>query len=73
MLGTAVAVAADLVAALVGVALTVLVVLTIWLVARGRVSRPPRTGRETSRPVPRSMRGWQAFALREVRRAGRRR
>ena len=61
----------DVVLAAVGLGVLTLVVVTVWLVARNRPSRPPLTRGEASRPVPRSMRGWQAFAVREIRRRGR--
>lgn len=73
MLGTVLGVALIVVVGLVGLGLVLLIIVTIWLVARGRSPRGPMSVREASRPVPRSMRGWQAFAVREVRRGGRRR
>lgn len=59
----------DVVAAVLGIGLAALVVVTVVLVAR---NRPPqaRARRDPYRVRARSMRGWQASAIREIRRAG---
>lgn len=64
-------VARDVVAAL-GLAFVVLIVVTVVRVARGRPPQP-RGGRAMPRHYGRSMRAWQAGALRDIRRQGRRR
>jgi len=61
----------DAVAIAVGVALLVTVVVLIASVARGRQHVERRRGPAPYRVRGRSIRGWQASAIREIRRAGR--
>lgn len=59
------------VAAVLGVALVVVIVATILVVSRGRPAQPGRRHPDPYRVRGRSIRGWQASAIREIRRAGR--
>lgn len=61
----------DSVAVIIAAAVAAVVVLTIVLVARGRPPRPPGTLPDRYRVRGRSLSGWQASAIREIRRAGR--
>jgi hypothetical protein len=61
----------DVIVAALGVALVVGVAVTVALVARDRPAQPARKHPDPYRVRGRSMRGWQASALREIRRAGR--
>ncbi len=54
-----------------GAAFVGVVVFTIAAVARGRPAQPPRRHPAPYRVRGRSIRGWQASAIREIRRAGR--
>jgi hypothetical protein len=47
------------------------IVVTIVRVARNRPPQPPRSRHDRYRVRGRSIRGWQASAIREIRRAGR--
>ena len=58
-------------AALLGAALLVAVVTTVVLVTRNRTAQPTRRHPDHYRVRGRSIRGWQASAIREIRRAGR--
>lgn len=61
----------DFVAVLLGAAVVLGIVVTVVLVVRGRPSQAPQSRRPHNRVQGRSLRGWQASVLREIRRAGR--
>ncbi|HEV7210050.1 MAG TPA: hypothetical protein VGN54_15085 [Mycobacteriales bacterium] len=61
----------DLMVLVVAIAGLILVGITIRLVARKRPPQPAPSRRDRLRPTARSMRGWQARTLREVRRGAR--
>jgi hypothetical protein len=55
----------------IGVLVAIAIVATIVMVARNRPAQPVRRHPDPYRVRGRSMRGWQASAMREIRRAGR--
>jgi hypothetical protein len=59
------------VAIVIGAIVVIAIVATIVMVARNRPQQPARTHPDPYRVRGRSMRGWQASAIREIRRAGR--
>jgi hypothetical protein len=61
----------DIVAIVVGALVALAIVATIVMVGRNRPAQPARTHPDPYRVRGRSMRGWQASAVREIRRAGR--
>jgi hypothetical protein len=61
----------DIVAIVVGLLVALAIVVTIVMVSRNRPAQPARKHPDPYRVRGRSMRGWQASALREIRRAGR--
>jgi hypothetical protein len=61
----------DIVAIAVGVLVALAIVVTIVMVSRNRPAQPERKHPDPYRVRGRSMRGWQASAIREIRRAGR--
>lgn len=54
-----------------GLLVLIAIVATIISVSRNRPAQPTRTHPDPYRVRGRSMRGWQASAIREIRRAGR--
>ena len=60
-----------IVAIVIGCFATIAIVATIVRVARNRPQQPARRHPDPYRVRGRSMRGWQASAIREIRRAGR--
>jgi hypothetical protein len=60
-----------IVAIVLGLLVLVAIVATIISVSRNRPAQPTRTHPDRYRVRGRSMRGWQASAIREIRRAGR--
>jgi hypothetical protein len=61
----------DIVAIVIGLLVALAIVMTIVMVSRNRPAQPVRKHPDPYRVRGRSMRGWQASALREIRRAGR--
>jgi hypothetical protein len=61
----------DIVAIVIGLLVALAIVMTIVMVSRNRPAQPARKHPDPYRVRGRSMRGWQASALREIRRAGR--
>jgi hypothetical protein len=59
------------VAIVLGLLVLIAIVATIISVSRNRPAQPIRTHPDPYRVRGRSMRGWQASAIREIRRAGR--
>ncbi|HEY0869350.1 MAG TPA: hypothetical protein VGD55_03040, partial [Acidothermaceae bacterium] len=55
----------------IGLLVALAIVATIVMVSRNRPPQPERKHPDPYRVRGRSMRGWQASALREIRRAGR--
>jgi hypothetical protein len=55
----------------IGALVAIAIVATIVMVARNRPAQPVRRHPDPYRVRGRSMRGWQASAMREIRRAGR--
>jgi hypothetical protein len=60
-----------IVAIVTGCLVAVVIITTIVMVARNRPQQPTRSHPDPYRVRGRSMRGWQASAIREIRRAGR--
>jgi hypothetical protein len=60
-----------IIAIVIGGLVAVVIIATIVRVARNRPQQPVRTHPDPYRVRGRSMRGWQASAIREIRRAGR--
>jgi hypothetical protein len=60
-----------IVAIAIGSLVAIAIVATIVMVARNRPEQPARKHPDPYRVRGRSMRGWQASAIREIRRAGR--
>jgi hypothetical protein len=61
----------DIVAIAVGLLVALAIVAMIVMVSRNRPAQPDRKHPDPYRVRGRSMRGWQASAIREIRRAGR--
>jgi hypothetical protein len=61
----------DIVAIVIGLLVALAILITIVMVSRNRPAQPARKHPDPYRVRGRSMRGWQASALREIRRAGR--
>jgi hypothetical protein len=61
----------DIIAIALAAAVALAIVATIVMVARNRPAQPTRVHPDRYRVRGRSMRGWQASAIREIRRAGR--
>jgi hypothetical protein len=61
----------DIVAIGLGLLAAVAIIATIVMVARNRPAQAARRHPDPYRVRGRSMRGWQASAIREIRRAGR--
>jgi hypothetical protein len=61
----------DIVAIVLGLVVALAIVATIVMVGRNRPAQPARKHPDPYRVRGRSMRGWQASAIREIRRAGR--
>jgi hypothetical protein len=61
----------DIVAIVVGLLVALAIVMTIVMVSRNRPAQTARKHPDPYRVRGRSMRGWQASAVREIRRAGR--
>jgi hypothetical protein len=61
----------DIIAIVVGLLVALAIVVTIATVSRNRPAQPARKHPDPYRVRGRSMRGWQASAIREIRRAGR--
>ena len=59
------------VAVVIGCLVAIVIIATIVMVARNRPPQPARKHPDPYRVRGRSMRGWQASAIREIRRAGR--
>jgi hypothetical protein len=55
----------------IGSVAAIAIIATIVMVARNRPQQPERKHPDPYRVRGRSMRGWQASAIREIRRAGR--
>lgn len=71
---TVIGMAADIIgiiAIVTGVLVAIVIITTIVMVARNRPEQPARRHPDPYRVRGRSMRGWQASAIREIRRAGR--
>jgi hypothetical protein len=60
-----------IVAIVIGCLVAIAIIATIVMVVRNRPQQPARTHPDRYRVRGRSMRGWQASAIREIRRAGR--
>jgi hypothetical protein len=60
-----------IIAIVTGVLVAIVIITTIVMVARNRPQQPARSHPDPYRVRGRSMRGWQASAIREIRRAGR--
>ncbi len=60
-----------IVAIVIGCLVAIAIIATIVMVARNRPPQPGRKHPDPYRVRGRSMRGWQASAIREIRRAGR--
>ena len=60
-----------IIAIVTGVLVAIVIITTIVMVARNRPEQPARSHPDPYRVRGRSMRGWQASAIREIRRAGR--
>jgi hypothetical protein len=60
-----------IVAIVIGCAVAIVIIATIVRVARHRPQQPARSKRDLYRVRGRSIRGWQASAIREIRRSGR--
>jgi hypothetical protein len=60
-----------IIAIVIGCLVAIAIIATIVMVARNRPQQPQRTHPDPYRVRGRSMRGWQASAIREIRRAGR--
>ena len=56
---------------IIGSLAAIAIIATIVMVARNRPQQPERKHPDPYRVRGRSMRGWQASAIREIRRAGR--
>jgi hypothetical protein len=61
----------DIVAIAIAATVALAIVATIVMVTRNRPAQPTRVHPDRYRVRGRSMRGWQASAIREIRRAGR--
>ena len=61
----------DIVAIAIAAPVALAIVATIVMVSRNRPAQPTRVHPDRYRVRGRSMRGWQASAIREIRRAGR--
>jgi hypothetical protein len=61
----------DIVAIAIATMVVLAIVATIVMVSRNRPAQPARVHPDRYRVRGRSMRGWQASAIREIRRAGR--
>jgi hypothetical protein len=61
----------DIVAIAIAALVVLAIVATIVMVSRNRPAQPTRVHPDRYRVRGRSMRGWQASAIREIRRAGR--
>ena len=61
----------EIVAIVIGCLAAIAIIVTIVMVARNRPQQPARQHPDPYRVRGRSMRGWQASAIREIRRAGR--
>jgi hypothetical protein len=61
----------DVIAIVVGLLVAITIIVTIVMVGRNRPAQPARRHPDPYRVRGRSMRGWQASAIREIRRAGR--
>jgi hypothetical protein len=59
------------VAIAIGLLVAAAIIATIVMVSRNRPAQPARRHPDPYRVRGRSMRGWQASAIREIRRAGR--
>ena len=60
-----------IIAIVIGSLVAIVIIATIVRVARNRPQQPVRSHPDPYRVRGRSMRGWQASAIREIRRAGR--
>jgi hypothetical protein len=60
-----------IVAIVIGCLVAIAIIATIVMVARNRPQQPARSQHDRYRVRGRSMRGWQASAIREIRRGGR--
>jgi hypothetical protein len=60
-----------IIAIVTGCLVAIVIITTIVMVARGRPQQPARKHPDPYRVRGRSMRGWQASAIREIRRGGR--
>jgi len=60
-----------IIAIVIGCLVATAIIATIVMVARNRPQQPARKHPDSYRVRGRSMRGWQASAIREIRRAGR--
>jgi hypothetical protein len=61
----------EVVAIVIGCLVAIVIIATIVMVARNRPPQPARKHPDPYRVRGRSMRGWQASAIREIRRGGR--
>jgi hypothetical protein len=61
----------DIVAIAIAAVVVLAIIATIVMVSRNRPAQPTRVHPDRYRVRGRSMRGWQASAIREIRRAGR--
>jgi hypothetical protein len=61
----------DVIGIIIGGLAAVAIIATIVMVARNRPQQPERKHPDPYRVRGRSMRGWQASAIREIRRGGR--
>jgi hypothetical protein len=61
----------SVIAIVIGCLVAILIIATVIRVARNRPQQPVRRHPDPYRVRGRSMRGWQASAIREIRRAGR--
>jgi hypothetical protein len=60
-----------IIAIVIGCLVAIAIIATIVMVAHNRPQQPARKHPDPYRVRGRSMRGWQASAIREIRRAGR--
>jgi hypothetical protein len=61
----------DVIGVIIGCLAAIAIIATIVMVARKRPQQPERKHPDPYRVRGRSMRGWQASAIREIRRGGR--
>jgi hypothetical protein len=61
----------DVIGVIIGCLAAIAIIATIVMVARNRPQQPERKHPDPYRVRGRSMRGWQASAIREIRRGGR--